>query len=89
MDGKLLTAANDPPYIHFLLYCPRLKRSAKQALAKSMTDAFVTATQQPAWKPILHISEHPYDNIAVEGKLLSDAYKECAERPFYYPIPKD
>lgn len=41
------------------------------------------------WMPTIHICEHPYDNVIVAGKLLSDAYDECAKRSFYYELPKD
>ncbi|OFZ14049.1 MAG: hypothetical protein A2X86_04115 [Bdellovibrionales bacterium GWA2_49_15] len=87
IGGKLVDERH--PYIHFLLYCPRLKRSAKQKLVASLTEAFTTATGRPDWKPIIHISEHPYDNVGIEGKLLSDAYEECAKRSFYYELPKE
>ncbi len=70
------------PYIHFLLYCPKLKRSSKQKLASSLTDAFTKAIGDETQKPIIHICEHPYDNVVVDGQLLSDRYAECANRKF-------
>jgi phenylpyruvate tautomerase PptA (4-oxalocrotonate tautomerase family) len=74
------------PYIHFLLYCPRLSRASKQSLASSLTEVYCKITGNQAWKPVIHICEHPYDNVVVEGRLLSDAYEECANRPFYYDL---
>lgn len=88
IGGKLVDH-DQHPYIHFVLYCPRIARKAKQKLVVSMTEAFTRATARPDWKPIIHISEHPYDNVGIEGKLLSDAYEECAKRSFYYELPKD
>lgn len=41
------------------------------------------------WKPTIHICEYPYDNVGIEGKILSDAFEECAKRSFYYELPKD
>lgn len=89
IGGKLLDERSDKIYLHFLLYCPRLKRSAKQKLILALTDAFTKATENENWKPVIHICEHPYDNVGVDGKLLSDAYEACANRNFYYDLPKD
>ena len=83
--GRLCAEDDERPYLHALLYSPRLKRSVKQGLASALTDAFTSATGRPAWKPVIHICEHPYDNVVVEGRLLSEALPELAERPFYYP----
>ena len=43
----------------------------------------------PDWVPFIHICEHPYDNVVVNGRLLTDSYEECARRSFYYDLPKD
>lgn len=87
--GKLWEGEKDAPFLHLVLSCPRLRRSRKRAVVESMTEAFARATGRPDWKPVIHIAEHPYDNVGVGGKLLSDAYEECAKREFYYPLPKD
>lgn len=50
ISGKLLDGKNDKIYLHFLLYCPRLKRSAKQKLVSSLTDAFTEATGKHSHK---------------------------------------
>jgi phenylpyruvate tautomerase PptA (4-oxalocrotonate tautomerase family) len=89
IGGKLLNQTNDKPYIHFLLYCPRLKRAAKQKLVAALAEGFTKATNNETWKPVIHICEHPYYNVGIEGRLLSDAYEECAKRAFYYELPKD
>lgn len=80
VGGRLDGAA---PYLHALLYCPRIPRASKQALATALTEACAP------WKPVVHICEHPYDNVIVDGQLLSDAYEACRDRPFYYPLSSD
>ena len=77
------------PYLHMLLYCPRLKRTAKQKLVDSFTTLFTECLDEPDWKPVIHICEHPYDNVGVDGKLLSDSYEACANSKYYYDLPKD
>ena len=87
--GKLCDDKSERPYLHMILYTPRLRRSVKQNVVQALTTAFVDATGKPEWKPVIHITEHPYDNVGVDGKLLSDAYEECANRKFYYDLPDD
>lgn len=77
------------PYLHFVLYCPRVSRKAKQAIVASFTTAYTDTIGDPLMKPIMHICEHPYDNVGVDGALLSDSYEACASSEFYYPVPKD
>lgn len=89
LGGRLVDASARAPYVHAVLFCPRLTRAAKQRLATGLTEAFVTATGNAEWKPTVHLSEHPYDNIIVDGRLLSDAYAECAARAFYFELPRD
>jgi phenylpyruvate tautomerase PptA (4-oxalocrotonate tautomerase family) len=90
VGGRIQAAAGtENPYLHFLLYCPRIKRTTKQKIATSLTQAFTLATGRSTWLPVIHICEHPYDNVVVNGKLLSDAYEECAKRSFYYELPKE
>lgn len=77
--------------MHLSISSPRLTRAAKQALARGLTAAVREATGW-AEPPVVHLSEHPYDNVVVEGQLLSDAYEACRARPFYYatePAPNE
>ena len=83
--GQLIDRAYTNPYLHMVLYTPRLSRAAKGAVARALTDAFVKATGRSSWKPVIHMCEHPYENVAVNGELLVDTYPELADRPFYYP----
>lgn len=76
------------PYIHMLVYCPRIKRTAKVAFVESVSKAF-TGILKSEDSPIVHICEHPYDNVGVGGKILTDRFEECAKRSFYYELPKD
>jgi phenylpyruvate tautomerase PptA (4-oxalocrotonate tautomerase family) len=88
MAGKLWDGKNNP-YLHFLLYCPRLKRSVKQRLIVEMSETFVNVLGRPDWIPVFHICEHPYDNIGASGKPLTEKYPELADRKFYFDLPKD
>ena len=67
-----------------VLYCPRLRFDVKRSLAAALTGAF----EGTGTKPFIHIVEFPYENIAVEGRLLTDTDEELASRPFYYVIPR-
>jgi len=87
--GKMWDGETGRPYLHFLLYIPRLQRSEKQKLAISFTDTFTECVGKPDWKPVIHICEHPYDNVVVDGKLLSDSYESCAKSEFYYKLPNE
>jgi len=87
--GHLWGGAAQRPYLHMILYCPRINRPTKQNLVKSLTSAFTTVLGKDDWKPVIHICEHPYENIGVEGKLLSDSYEECARSRFYYDLPNE
>jgi len=89
VGGRVQGPKSENPYLHFLLYCPRIRRGSKQKLATALSQAFVSAMDRPNWLPVIHISEHPHDNVVVNGKLLSDAFEECATRSFYYELPKD
>jgi phenylpyruvate tautomerase PptA (4-oxalocrotonate tautomerase family) len=89
VGGNLCDSPNAEPYLHMLVYCPRLKRSTKQKVGAALTEAFTKSVKRQGWMPFIHICEHPYDNVIVGGKLLTDAYGECAKRSFYYELPKD
>lgn len=86
--GKLWNGTEEIPPIHFVLYCPRLKRSIKQKLVEGFMREFARIMCQPAWIPVVHICEHPYDNIGGSGTWLAGR-KELQGRPFYYELPKD
>jgi hypothetical protein len=68
---------------HVVLYCPRLRFDVKRSLAVGLTSAF----EGFGFKPLIHIVEFPYENIAMDGRLLTDSDDELASRPFYYVIP--
>ena len=68
---------------HIVIYCPRLRFDVKRSLASALTNAF----QGTGIKPFIHLLEFPYENIAVDGSLLTDADEELSSRPFYYVIP--
>ncbi|MBV6458649.1 MAG: hypothetical protein HONBIEJF_01783 [Fimbriimonadaceae bacterium] len=65
---------------HIIVYCPRLEREKKVACVAALTEAFERTTGHCADILTIHIEEHSYDNVAVGGKLLTDAYPELAER---------
>ena len=83
--GQICAPEDERPYLHMLLYTPRLKRAVKRRVVDVLNAAFVKAIGQPKWEPVIHLCEHPYDNVGVGGRLLSDLYPELAEKPFYYP----
>ncbi len=87
--GSLIDASTVRPYLHFLLYCPRISRANKQKLVREFTAAYTHCVGRPDWQPVIHICEHPYDNVGVGGELLSDAYPELADSKFYYEISDD
>lgn len=89
VGGSLVEEGSSTVYLHFLLYCPRLQRLAKLKLVGALSQAFTNAMENSEWLPVIHICEHPYDNVGVGGKILSEAYAECAQREFYYDLPKD
>ena len=87
--GKLCDGSEERPFLHLLLYCPRLARSVKQKVVSLFTKAFTDGVGNDKWKPVIHICEHPYDNVGVDGKLLSDSFEACAKASFYYDLPKE
>lgn len=87
--GKIWDGQTGRPYLHLLLYCPRVERTTKQNLVKSLTTAFTTAVGKDDWKPVIHICEHAYDNVGVEGSLLSDSIEALADSKFYYELPRE
>ncbi|MCP4231831.1 MAG: hypothetical protein GY771_17010 [bacterium] len=87
--GRLCSSDDERPFIHFLLYSPRLKRKIKQRLATVLSEAFEIAVGHSGWSPVIHFCEHPYDNVAIEGELLSEKFAELADRKFYYELPDD
>lgn len=86
VGGSLWESADKPPPIHFALYSPRVKRGVKGRMVEQFT-AIVTEFW-PGWVEnlIVHIGEHPYENVGYQGKTLADQYTELARRPFYYPL---
>jgi 4-oxalocrotonate tautomerase len=87
--GELLEDESTIPYLHFILYCPRLRKAAKRNVIKALTESFISCVGHPDWKPVIHIDEHPYDNVGIEGMTLSDRYEECAASEFYFHLPDD
>jgi phenylpyruvate tautomerase PptA (4-oxalocrotonate tautomerase family) len=86
--GVIWDGENGVPYLHAVLYCPRLKRSTKQRLVENLMQIFPEILRHPDWFPVVHICEHPYDNIGGSGTWLPTR-PGLAERQFYYELPKD
>ncbi len=87
--GGRLCGLDGPAYLHLLLFCPRLRRTQKQRVVAEFTGAFEACLGTARGRPVVHIAEHPYDNVGVEGSLLSDRYEALAQRDFYFPLPRD
>ena len=62
------------------MYTPRLTPEQKSATVAAVTEAFATATGIAAEHLTIHIEEHPYGNVGVGGKLLTELYPELSER---------
>ena len=87
--GHIWDGRSGRPYLHMLLYIPRITRETKQKLVEKFSEVFVETVERESWLPVIHICEHPYDNVGVEGKLLSDQYEACAKSKFYYEVGDD
>jgi phenylpyruvate tautomerase PptA (4-oxalocrotonate tautomerase family) len=61
--GALWNGGDSRPYVHFLLYSPRLKRSVKQKLVATLSATFTNCVGHAHWLPVIHLCEHPYDNV--------------------------
>lgn len=88
VGGEMITSTigNSRPYIHCLLYSPRLSKSIKSDLGNLFTETFIEAFNDENWWPVIHICEHPYDNVVVNGQLLSNTYDHCKKATFYYDL---
>lgn len=87
--GQLWDGRTGKPYLHLVFYSPRLRHAEKQKLVEAMTMAFVECLGKPQWKPVIFISEYPYENVGVNGELLSEVYEDGVKREFYYHLPDD
>jgi phenylpyruvate tautomerase PptA (4-oxalocrotonate tautomerase family) len=88
VNGKLWDGQNNAQ-LHFVLFSPRLKKSVKKRLIEAWSAAFVEITGRADWNPVIHIGEHPYDNVGAGGKVLPERHPEVRGRKFYYELPED
>ena len=65
---------------HIVIYSPRMTREVKVACAEAVTRAFAETTKLGSEYLTIHFEEHSYDNVAVGGRLLTDAIPELAAR---------
>jgi len=86
--GTLWDGENGVPYLHMVLYCPRLKRKVKRILIEGFMRLFAEISGKPDWIPVVHICEHPYDNIGGSGTWLA-ARPELQGRQYYFELPDD
>jgi len=84
--GRICDPEKERPYLHFLLYIPRINRDQKQNLIAGFSKAFTETLGKPGWIPVVHICEHPYENIGVEGELLADKFEELGKKEYYYSL---
>ncbi len=82
-SGLLYSGAGEA-FAHVVLYAPRLRFDVKRSLVASITNIL----ESKNWKCLIHLLEVPYDNIGMNGQLLTDADDELASRPFYYMLPR-
>ncbi len=71
-------------FAHVVLYTPRMRFDVKRSVVAGVTNAF----KMTKVRPLIHILELPYDNIGVDGSLLTDADEELASRPYYFVLPR-
>lgn len=83
MGGKLWDDEDDYAPVHMALLTTKLTRAQKKNSVELFTKAMKDAGNKD-WYIVVHISEHPYDNIGVNGKVLSDLIPELSKRKFYY-----
>src|SRR5688572_18998655 len=69
---------------HVILYTPRMRFDVKRSVVAGITKALEIMKA----KPLIHILEFPYDNIGVDGNLLTDVDDELASRPYYFVLPR-
>ncbi len=74
------------PYLHMLLYIPKITRKQKQAVVAELSRSFAHELGEPEWIPVIHIAEHPFDNVGVDGKLLTDMFPVLRDKEFYYSM---
>jgi phenylpyruvate tautomerase PptA (4-oxalocrotonate tautomerase family) len=71
-------------FAHVVVFTPRMRFDVKRSVVAGITRALETVSA----KPLIHIVEFPYDNIGVDGQLLTDADEELASRPYYFVLPR-
>ncbi len=82
--GKYIPLFSDKAYLHIAVFSPRLKKAAKREVIAEFTSIAERVFEGKCASPVIHLNEHAYDNIGVNGKMLSELYPELAERTFYY-----
>ena len=88
-EGRLWDGQTGKPYLHLVLHSPRMRGTQKQKLIEALTSAFVECVGKPDWKPVIFLSEYPYDNVGVDGRPISQGFEEYAGKKFYYQLPDD
>jgi phenylpyruvate tautomerase PptA (4-oxalocrotonate tautomerase family) len=74
-------------FVHMILYSPRLRFDVKRGLVSALTQTYREVTDKADANVMIHLHEFPYDNIGLDGQLLTDADDELASRPYYYVLP--
>jgi 4-oxalocrotonate tautomerase len=87
--GRLDRGAGGRPYVHVVLYCPRQSREVKQEIVRRTNAGLQDVLALAGCRPVIHIQEHAYDNVGVDGELLSDRFPELVNQKFYYPLDRD
>jgi phenylpyruvate tautomerase PptA (4-oxalocrotonate tautomerase family) len=78
---------SEPEFVHMILFSPRLRFDVKRGLVSALTQAFREVSGKADSNVMIHLHEFPYDNIGVDGQLLTDMDDELASRPYYYVLP--
>ena len=86
LGGEVWDGEMGKPLVHLLFYSPRFTRGIKQRIVREFTSIVKGVVGNPSWRPVIHLNEHSYDNVGVDGELLSDRYRELRARKFYYDL---
>jgi phenylpyruvate tautomerase PptA (4-oxalocrotonate tautomerase family) len=88
-EGRLWDGRTGKPYLHMVLYSPRLQHSEKKDLIETLTKAFVDALGDPEWTPVIFLTELSHENIGVDGRQISRGVETYPGKKFYKDLKDD
>jgi phenylpyruvate tautomerase PptA (4-oxalocrotonate tautomerase family) len=88
-EGRLWDGSTGKPYLHMVLYSPRLQSAEKKTLIKALSKAFVDAIGDPKWIPVIFLNELSHENIGVDGQKVSPRGETYDGRKIYGDLKED